>query len=50
MRVLATAKKTLERVYMRKNVPATARQPSVSVNWDDFNFRLHEKFHPSLQE
>ena len=24
-------------------------QPSASVMWDDFNFRLHEKFHPGLQ-
>ena len=24
-------------------------QPSASVSWDEFNFRLHEKFSPGLQ-
>ena len=45
---------------MRKNVPAAARwtglektsrlqprEPGALVSWDEFNFRLHEKFRPA---
>ena len=34
---------------MRKNGPATARSTESLVSWDNFSFRLHEKFRPGLQ-
>ena len=40
---------TLGLLVWEKTSPLQAGQPSASVNWDSFNFRLHEKFSPGLQ-
>ena len=47
--VFCVKKVFLGDVYMRQNVPATAWSTECSVSWDDFYFRLHKKFRPSLQ-
>ena len=36
-------------LFEKKTSWLQPNQPSASVNWDNFNFRLHEKFHPGLQ-
>ena len=36
-------------LYKKKTSRLQPDQPTASVSWDNFNFRLHEQFRPGLQ-